>query len=59
MKNEEEPHEQTGAYFCVCDCLRAFVLTLYHAKQRGLDKADTLFVIGKKMKETLKTAIFR
>ena len=48
MKNEEEPHEQTGAYFCVCDCLRAFALTLYHAKQRGLDKADTLFVIGKK-----------
>ena len=43
----------------VCDCSRAFVLTLYHAKQRGLDKADTLFVIGKKMKETLKTAIFR
>ena len=32
----------------VCDCSRAFVLTLYHAKQRGLDKADTLFVIGKK-----------
>ena len=48
MKNEEEPPEQTGTYFCVCDCLRAFVLTLYHAKQRGLDKADTLFVIGKK-----------
>ena len=32
----------------VCDCSRAFVLTRYHAKQRGLDKEDTLFVIGKK-----------
>ena len=32
----------------VHDCSRAFVLTLYHAKQRGLDKADTLFVIGEK-----------
>ena len=37
-----------GSILAVCDCLRAFVLTLYHAKQRGLDKADTLFVIGKK-----------
>ena len=42
------PPEQTGAYYVVCDCSRAFVLTLYHAKQRGLDKADTLFVIGEK-----------
>ena len=26
------PPEQTGAYYGVCDCSRAFVLTQYHAE---------------------------
>ena len=52
------PPEQTGAYYVACDCLRAFVLTLYHAKRRGMDNVGHL-ICHHKIERNGKTAIFR